>query len=806
MKQFLLLCTVLLPLFVSAQTSGIKGRITDSYGEGLSEAVVYLQSENRTTTCDSLGFFAIHGLIKGTYKILVTCPGMLPDSLVVSTSDEVLTIRLALPQSKTMLKEVQIIGQKESGSDVKRLNSVDGFGIYEGKKTEVVLPSSLTFNAATNNARQLYARVSGLHIWESDQAGLQLGIGGRGLSPNRTANFNVRQNGYDISADALGYPESYYTPPAEAIEQIEIVRGAASLQYGTQFGGMVNFKLKQGPLDKKVELQARQTVGSWGFWSTFHSIGGTIAKGRLTYYIYHLHKQGNGYRPNAMFHYHNVYTTLTYRLSEKLQLNADFTKMRYLAKQPGGLTDKLFETNARQSVRQRNWFFVDWNLAAVSATYRVQAQTQLNFRAFGLIAQRQSLGNLERINVADFNNNRTLIDGRFRNIGSELRLLHRYRIGSQTQAVLVGVRVYQGSSEARQGDGSPGNDPNFVYLNPGNLENSDYRFPNRNYAVFAEQIFQLSEKISITPGIRWEFIDTRSQGYFKTRAFDAAGNLVAEARTQESLARSRRFLIAGIGVSWKLSPTMEWYGNISQNYRAINFTDLRVVNPNFIVDQNIQDERGYTADIGLRSTKMGYVSFELTAFYLRYEGKIGQLLRADRPPLFIDYRYRGNISDARNIGLEALVELRPSQAFHWKSENEWKLFLNTSVTDARYINTQDAAIRNRLVEMVPPQLWRYGSSVKVRWFQASVQHTIVSSHFSDATNAKRTSTAVEGIIAAYYVVDVSLAGTYKAFRLEFSCNNILDKQYFTRRAESYPGPGIIPADGRGYYVTLAARF
>jgi Fe(3+) dicitrate transport protein len=34
---------------------------------------------------------------------------------------------------------------------------------------------------------------------------VQLGLGGRGLSPNRNSNFNTRQNGYDTAAaDALG--------------------------------------------------------------------------------------------------------------------------------------------------------------------------------------------------------------------------------------------------------------------------------------------------------------------------------------------------------------------------------------------------------------------------------------------------------------------------------------------------------------------------------------------------------------------------------------------------------------------------
>ncbi len=68
----------------------------------------------------------------------------------------------------------------------------------------------ITANTATNNSRQIYSKIAGLNIFESDGgAGLQLSIGGRGLDPNRTSNFNTRQNGYDISADALGYPESY---------------------------------------------------------------------------------------------------------------------------------------------------------------------------------------------------------------------------------------------------------------------------------------------------------------------------------------------------------------------------------------------------------------------------------------------------------------------------------------------------------------------------------------------------------------------------------------------------------------------
>ena len=45
------------------------------------------------------------------------------------------------------------------------LRGVENFGIYSGKKTEVVSLANLTANVSTNNPRQIYGRVTGLNIW-----------------------------------------------------------------------------------------------------------------------------------------------------------------------------------------------------------------------------------------------------------------------------------------------------------------------------------------------------------------------------------------------------------------------------------------------------------------------------------------------------------------------------------------------------------------------------------------------------------------------------------------------------------------
>lgn len=703
------------------------------------------------------------------------------------------------------LREVTI-EDKGRGFTNTSLRGVENFGIYTGKKTEVVSLSNLTANVSTNNPRQIYGRVTGLNIWESDGAGLQLGIGGRGLSPNRTANFNTRQNGYDISADALGYPESYYTPPAEALDRIEIVRGAASLQYGTQFGGLLNFRFKRGPQDKKLELTSRQTFGSWGFFGAFNSIGGTLAKGKINYFAYFQYKTGNGWRPNSGFNYRCGYASMEYKPVEKLSLQLDLTRMDYLAQQPGGLTDKLFQDDARQSVRSRNWFRVDWNLAALSLNYNFSDRTRLNIRNFGLIAQRESVGNLERINVADFGNNRTLISGQFRNFGQEGRLLHQYSWRNLPQTLLFGYRLYYGHATAQQGEASNGSGPDFSFLHPEELENSDYTFPNRNQALFVEHVLNISPKWSVTPGLRLEHIGTGSEGYYTQRVLDGAGNVIVQRKIDDNQSRNRGFLIGGLGVSYKPKSSVECYANISQNYRAINFTDLRISNPNFVVDSNIRDERGFTADLGLRGQKADFFTWELTAFYVAYNGRIGQVLRADLPPLYNDYRFRSNISDARNIGLEAFAEIDVLRLFgRERSPLRWTWFVNTALVDARYVHTEDASVRNKKVEMAPPLMFRSGTTLHKGPWRAALQASYIAAHYSDATNAERTATAVEGKIPAYLVADVSVSYHWRWLILEGSCNNLLNARYFTRRAESYPGPGIIPSDGRGVYVTVGVK-
>ncbi|MEO0341093.1 MAG: TonB-dependent receptor plug domain-containing protein, partial [Bacteroidota bacterium] len=402
-------------------TARLSGIVLDQDSIPLEDVIVQVPTDGLLTYTKRDGSFSLDLVSAKDYLVLFKSinSGLKEVNFKISSDTSVLVILEIL---RTELSTVTITDRDAFG--IRQLRSVEDGGLYVGKKTEVINIESLLGNKAANNARQAFSKVPSLNIWESDNAGLQLDIGGRGLSPKRSANFNTRQNGYDMSADALGYPESYYNPPLQAVQQIEVVRGAGALQYGSQFGGMINFKLRKGSTEKAVNFESHNTYGANNFINTYNSLHGQVKK--LNYYSYVQYKQGDGWRDNSAFDQVGAYLGAEYAFSDRLKIGLNFTHMSYLSQQAGGHTDEVFEAAPRSSNRARNWFRVNWNLGAVLLEYEPTDNIKIYNRLFGLAARRTSLGLLETPDVPDPLSNRDLLDGVFRNIGNETRVAINY--------------------------------------------------------------------------------------------------------------------------------------------------------------------------------------------------------------------------------------------------------------------------------------------------------------------------------------------------------------------------------------------
>ena len=698
------------------------------------------------------------------------------------------------------LKDVTIVG-RNSKSDYQQIPEIVGTNIYAGKKNALIVLDNVQGNIANNTMRQVLAKVPGIHIWESDPSGIQIGIAARGLSPNRSWEFNVRQNGYDIAADPFGYPEAYYNPQLQAVQRIEIVRGQGALQYGPQFGGMVNYILKNGTeINQPFEFETQQTIGSNGLLNSFNAIGGK--KGKVTYYSFYDQRNGEGWRNHSRFFSKAGFGSVTYHFTNQLSLSFELMHSHTRSQQAGGLTDAQIKQNAKQSFRNRNWMDIKWTTPAINIQYEMNDHSRWITKIFGTIGDRSSVGFLQSILVKDsinkatsqFNNRIVNVD-QYRNYGLESRFITDYFIGSMKNTISSGIRFYKGNTHRlADGKGTTGSDYDVRIEG---FYPKDIHFRSNNGAVFIENIFRVTEKLLIIPGIRYEWLEGSASVSNGLSGNDAIIHL-------QNITRSRSFILGGIGSEFHLTNTTEFYTNFSQAYRPIQFANLQAPPTTDLIDQDLKDARGYNLDLGYRGKVKNYLQFDVSGFYLQYNNRVGTIT-----PSGTNYRLVTNVGASTSKGLETYIEFNPLRAFSNSAHSDIIFFSSYSYTDARYSgNHQDANTKGKKVENAPQDILRTGLSIGNKGFLFTTQLSHVGAAFSDANNTNTPSTNGNiGIIPSYSIID--LTATYKLSKnlnIKAGINNLNDTRYFTRRAGGYPGPGALPADGRNFFISIGAKF
>lgn len=703
--------------------------------------------------------------------------------------------------SMKFLPDITIVG-KNSKSDYQQMPEIVGTNIYAGKKSTLIVLDNVQGNITTNNMRQVLAKVPGIHIWESDPSGTQIGIAARGLSPNRSWEFNIRQNGYDIAADPFGYPEAYYNPQLQAVQRLEVVRGHGSLQYGPQFGGMVNYILKNGSdISKPFQFETQQTLGSNNLFNSYNAIGGK--KGKFNYYAFFDYKNGDGYRDNSNFFAKSGFATVTYKASKKLMLTAELMQSHTRTQQAGGLTDAALYDNPKQSLRGRNWLDIAWTTPALTVVYNVNDKTIWNTKFFGTIGNRSSVGFLQAITIKDSINPTTLqynsravnID-KYRNYGMESRVLTSYSIGKMKNTLSGGVKLYTGNTYRQtEGKGSTGQgyDVSIIGQYP-----KDITFNSQNAAFFVENIFRVGKKLLLIPGARYEYVKGNASG---RNGFSNTGSEIL----LQNIERSRKFLLAGFGAEYHITNGTEMYSNISQAYRPIQFANLQAPpTATDVIDENLKDAKGYNVDFGYRGKVKNFLQFDVSTFYLEYNNRIGAVT-----PAGTNTRLITNVGASTSRGFEGFIEFSPTKIIAQNYLVDVSLFGSYGYTDAKYSsNFKDANTKGKRVENAPQNIFRGGITFTYKDLNFTTQLSSVGKAYSDANNTESvTANAQNGLIPSYTVSDITAGYKLKnGLKIKAGLNNVFDKTYFTRRAGGYPGPGALPADGRTFFVSVGAKF
>ena len=112
------------------------------------------------------------------------------------------------------------------------------------------------------------------------------------------------------------------------------------------------------------------------------------------------------------------------------------------------------------------------------------------------------------------------------------------------------------------------------------------------------------------------------------------------------------------------------------------------------------------------------------------------------------------------------------------------------------------------MENAPQYIHRLGATYYLKGFSATFQLSSIGDVFTDAANTETpNATGTIGKLSGYEIMDASLSYKFmERYNFKAGVNNIADEKYATRRAGGYPGPGMMPGNGRTIFVSIGASF
>jgi Fe(3+) dicitrate transport protein len=286
---------------------------------------------------------------------------------------------------------------------------------------------------------------------------------------------------------------------------------------------------------------------------------------------------------------------------------------------------------------------------------------------------------------------------------------------------------------------------------------------------------------------------------------------------------TRNVALFGLGVEYKWERT-NLYGNFSQAFRPVLFSDLTPSATTDVIDPNLKDGSGYNFDLGYRGSLFGFVNFDVSYFYLLYKNRVGgirQFINDD--PTQGTFLYRTNLGETIHKGFEGFVNVNVSKAFEVNDEiGDISLFATMAFIDATYTDfrlTQisgttpnivitQSNLAGKQVENAPRYIHNFGISWDFKNVSATLQNRMISKIYTDANNTENpTANGITGALAGFRVYDFSMKYQFlRNYNFKAGINNLTNTSYATRRAGGYPGPGILPNEGRTFYVSIGAKF
>ena len=788
-----------------AQTRGeLKGRVVDTNGDSVAGATLTISRRDAgfvlNETTDGEGRYSFINLASGVYEVKAVAPGFATarsEIKIPSNGQLLLTVKPGQIAVDVSITASYLAGTPESLSEIP--------GSIERIDTQT-LENSRVFNFS-----EALRKISGVNVRDEEGFGLRPNIGIRGTNPTRSTKVLLLEDGLPLSYAPYGDNASYYHPPIERYESIEVLKGSGQIAYGPQtIAGVINYLTPNPPA--KTTFNFKAEGGSRGFFNGGAGFGGTFGKFGTIFNFNH--KRGDGSRENTNFKLYDLSNKSAIQINARNVVTAKFTFFREDSNLTyTGATEAEFAANPRGNIFKNDFFFgrrFGFSLQhAAVLTSKISLTTNFYSNYFSRDWWRQTSNSGQRPNRLNVDPDcRSLADlnttcgneGRLRDyltLGFEPRLTANFDLGPVRNELNIGFRIHGEDQERLQKNGDLPNSRDGVLA-----ENNERKALAQSGFIQNRFIWK---DLAITPGVRFERIEFR-----RTNRLANSGNGATGETTVTEV-------IPGFGVAYSGLKRTTIFAGVHRGFSPPRVEDV-VTNAGGVVE--LASELSWNYEVGVRSRPVRGVELSSAFFRNDYENQIvaasiasGAAFTNGGETLQQGFEFTGQIDTGpmlrspHNFYFRSAYTYLPVAEFRGPrlSSITSSSTLNAYCPASRRLSSTSCSITENRLPYTPKTLLT--SSVGYSHpsgFDAFVENVYIARQFADDLNAVNpTPNAQLGAIGSQTYWNATANYRVEKWRTTFfiTAKNIFDRTFIVDRIR-----GSLPSSPRLLQTGIKVRF
>lgn len=597
--------------------------------------------------------------------------------------------------------------------------------------------------------------VPGVHIKREEESGIVANIGIRGLSAADYKSL-ILEDGVPVAPGLFVGNGRYYNPRIQRMSEIEVLKGAAALRYGPNtIGGVVNYKTKD-PIDG-FAISGR--VGSHQYRETNVEAGTKTPSGDAKVGLFYTRAESDGFQ-NKGFDMEDLMLKGGMQLGDKQWLGAKFTYHKNDANiSYRGLFLGAYKAGAKYNPAPDDYFLTERKSFDLNHLWEINSDVSLSTLVYWSEMNRdywrfavnnaasQAAGRwVYTNNVAGYNRS-------FERVGLDSRLTVNHKtfgIGNQAE---IGIRIMDEEMVDQQINATRAN-PRSGTIGADRVDSAV------SYALFVQNRFDVTDRLSITPGLRIENYEQKRRD---------RRNSANDGRS------SNTEYLPGVGATYRLSAEAQLYGSV---YKAFSppLNSQSIVTG---VDQQLDAERSNNIEVGVRG-RSGNARYEITAFQMDFDNQI--------TPAISGGLTNANAGSTMHRGMEAAFGYAWASGISLDANMTW-------IPTADYREDRGGGIlRGNRLPYSPEWLANVTLAYTKGPLRTALIGRYVDEQYGDGDNSEPitgSGNAIwKGKLDSYYTFDLTASyDVNKQFRVFGAIKNLTDERYIASlRQGIYAGP------------------